>query len=105
MNLSDMSRDERSLLLYLETCAVDLCGRVDGCHMNEDDFDIAKGWNESGFVSFGRIVIKDHNRQGGNWAELSEDAWELAHKERRARQERNPRRYKTTAEKGQDSNG
>lgn len=96
MSLNEMSRDERSLLLYLETCAVDFTGRVDSRRINEDDFRIAKGWNEAGFISFGRIVVRDHNSQGSNWVELSEDAWGLAHQERRARQERNSRRYKKT---------
>ena len=100
MNLEDISRGERSLLLFFETCAVDYSGRINTHRMNESDFAIAKNWNESGFIGFGRIVFKDHNSQGSCWVELSEDAWSLAHQERRARQARNPRRYKKTAEKG-----
>jgi len=102
MNLNKMSRNERSLLLYFETCAVDLGGRVDMRRLNEDDIQIAKCWAENGFVGFGRIVIKDHNGQGTNWVELTDDAWSLAHQERRARQERNPCRYKKTTEKGRE---
>ena len=101
MNLNDMSRDERSLLLYFETCAVDFSGRVDLQRVNEDDMQIAECWNDNGFISFGRIVYKDHNSQGNHWVELTDGAWSLAHEERRARHERNPRRFQKTAEKGE----
>jgi len=100
MNLNDMSRDERSLLLYFETCAVDFSGRVDLRRVNEDDMKIVECWNDSGFISFGRIAHRDHNSQGSHWVELTDDAWSLAHKERRTKYERNPRRFQKTAEKG-----
>lgn len=90
------SREERSLLLYFETCAVDLSGRVDARRMNVNDFAIAKRWNEEGFISFGRIASADHNRQGGHWVELSEEAWTKAHLERRVRHDRCERRYRRT---------
>ena len=54
----EMTRDERSLLLYLETCAVDRSGRVDGRHMNAEDFEIARRWNETGFLFFRRRRAK-----------------------------------------------
>jgi len=98
MTLEEMRRDERSLLLFFESCAVDLNGRVDAKRMNEKDFSIAKDWDFNGFICFGRIVIDDHNSQGGNWVELSEDAWSMAHQERRARHARGKRRYKKTYE-------
>ncbi len=103
LTLDHMSRDERSLLLYFETCAVDLCGRVDSRRMNSDDFEIAQRWSETGFCKFGRIVVKDHNGQGQHWIELSDEAWTLAHQERLARFKRNPRRYTRTSEKLEQS--
>ena len=98
MELSEMTRDERSLLLFFETCVVDFTGRVDTRRMNQQDEENAKRWNNDDFIGYGRIVVKDHNSQGSRWVEFTDDAWALAHQERRARHARNPRRYTTTAE-------
>jgi len=49
-----MTKGERSLLLYLETRAVDHAGKVDCQHMNGEDFKIAEQWNERGFLFFRR---------------------------------------------------
>ena len=98
MNLKDMSRDERGLLLFLETCLVDYCGRVNKARMNQLDEEIGQRWIEEGFVSGGRIASDDHNGQGAHWIEFSEEAWKLAHEERRARFERNTRQYRKTSE-------
>lgn len=96
-----MTKDERSLLLYLETCAVDLAGRVHSEKMNDEDRAILTRWTKDGFVTHGRIIAADINRNGSLWVQLSEAAWEAAHKERRARAARmwEKRKYTTTAEK------
>lgn len=86
--ISEMSKVQRSLLLFLETCAVDHTGRVNSVHMNEDDFAIAEQWNKEGFIEFGRIYSKDCNHQGCHWCKLSEQAFQLAHQERRERAHR-----------------
>lgn len=84
--LETMTREERSLLLYLETCAVDRGGRVEIARMNAEDLAIAKRWNEENFIQFGRISSKDLARSVGNhWCFLSEEAWRLAAEERKAR--------------------
>lgn len=85
--LESMTKDERSLLLYLETRAVDYGGKVDTRHMNAEDMAIAKNWNTEGFVKFGRIKFHDINilSKMTHWCELSDEAWTLAHQERRAR--------------------
>ncbi len=83
-SLSTMTSDERNLLLYLETRAVDHGGIVDTKHMNKEDMDIAGKWNNEGFVKFGRI--KFHSIiVGTHWCELSDEAWNIAHAERKAR--------------------
>lgn len=86
------TREEKSLLLFLETQAVDYGGKIEGVRMNADDFAIAKRWNEAGFVQFGRIAFHDIKRLAGvardHWCVLSDEAWKLAHEERRARCER-----------------
>lgn len=96
--LSQMNRSERSLLIFLETCAVDYCGRVLKARMNQEDEEIGQRWTDNGFIKSGRIASADHNAQGAHWVELSADAWTLAHQERRARATRNTRQYKRTEE-------
>jgi len=79
-----MTSDEKRLLLYFETCAVDHGGKVDIKRMNKEDIDIALKWNKEGFVKFGRIRFHSI-RERYHWCELSEEAWELAQAERRAK--------------------
>lgn len=92
MTLSEMTKHERSLLLFFETCATDWGGTVAVQHMNDDDREIAKRWTEAGFVEFRRIPFLEIVQRGGatrtNFVTLSDDAWSLAHEERRARCER-----------------
>ena len=88
MKLDDMTKDERSLLLFLETCAVDYGGKVDGRRINKEDIDTARKWNTDGFVKFGRIKFHDIAFHHTHWCELSDEAWAIAHEERRARYER-----------------
>ncbi len=89
MKIENMNKDERGLLLYFECQAVDYGGKIDLRRMNEIDMDIAKTWNENGFVRFGRIAARDIQKLPSNvfssWCVLSEDAWTEAHRERRAR--------------------
>lgn len=88
MEINKMSKDERSLLLFLETRAVDYGGKIDARMMNQDDFDIAEKWNENGFIGFGRIVFRNIKGSETHWCRLSDEAWKLAHQERRNRWER-----------------
>lgn len=96
-----MTGDELSLLLFLETRAVDHGGKVQTAHMNESDFEIADAWHKSGFVQFGRVRHRDITAGGSHWVRLSEAAWEAAHTERRARAKRMwaKRAWQTAAEK------
>lgn len=83
-----MTKDEKSLLLFFETRAVDYGGRVNTQHMNEGDMKIAEGWNKSGFINFGRIVARHCNNSGTHWCKFSDEAWKLAHQERKNRHDR-----------------
>lgn len=96
-----MTKDEKSLLLFLETQASDNSGRVKTVHMNESDMEIARGWNQAGFVEFGRIQSKDVNSSGSHWCKLSDAAWAAVHKLRQERAVRmwNSRTFSTTDEK------
>ena len=103
MNLNDMTKNQKALLLYLETCAVDSGGLVLTQRMSIDDTEIAKKWSESGFVKFGRLASDCLPRPNGatHWCELSDEAWSLAQAERRERYTRinSKRKWSTTNEK------
>lgn len=104
----ELTKYQISLLLYLETCAVDHAGRVDGRKMNTDGFAQAKLWNKSRFIRFGRISTRDAGppaadglaRFGGHWVTLSDEAWETAHHQRQVRAARlwGNRNFMTTEE-------
>jgi hypothetical protein len=74
-------KDQVTLLLYLETRAVDHGGVVDIDHMNNDDVMQAKLWADSRYIGFGRIRAPVF----GHWVELSDEAWDDAHRFRRER--------------------
>lgn len=89
----DMTRNEKSLLLYLETRAVDNGGKVDVRCMNKEDMETAKHWNDDGFVKFGRlgssyICKPDKTSKSTHFVVLSDAAWETVHQLRQKRADR-----------------
>ena len=92
MKLADLTKDERSLLLFFETAAVDHAGAVSMEHMNADDSAITARWKTDGFVEFGRISAHSLTRFPGSrhthYVVLSPEALALAQEERRTRIER-----------------
>lgn len=92
------STDHVGLLLYLESRSVDHGCRVDTRRMNEADMDLARRWDEYGFIRFGRIAFCDVTSSGSYWVELSDKAWEAAAALRAARGKRRweVRTFKTT---------
>ena len=105
MNIETMAKDDKSLLLYLETRATDYGGRVDTRHMNDIDFVTAERWNAEHFVAWGRIVAADISLTGSHWCYLSDEAWRIAQTLRRQHADRmwKQRAWETTAE-ANDSN-
>ena len=100
----NMNKDEKSLLLYFETCVVDQSGRVNTLKMNKIDCDIAEKWDKEGFISYGRICFKDciasRTKKLTHFVQLSDKAINMAHqirKERAARMWKN-KSYETTKE-------
>lgn len=87
-----MTRDELSMLLYLETCAVDQGGLVEGVRCNEKDLEIAQRWDDEGFLHFGRLKFRDIERVGNrtftHWVRFTDKAWEEACSARRGRSAR-----------------
>ena len=89
MELNELTKDERSLLLYVETCAVDNGGLIHSLRVNDADREILKRWDKDGFVSYSRVTFKSlqllNDKNHSNIVRLSDSAWKLAHEERRAR--------------------
>lgn len=103
--IGDFTRQQLSLLLYLETCAVDRGGRVDLRRMNAAEVELAKSWANAGFLEFGRIASEDVDDRGSMYVRLSNSAFNIAHEGRKARAAKGweTRQYKTTGEKRQQA--
>lgn len=85
ITLESMSRNEKGLLLYLETVCVDYQSRLEPVRMNDEDFKILCAWRDAGFIDYGRIKSEFIKSSRSYWVSLSEEAWALVHKERRER--------------------
>lgn len=91
-----LSAEGKSLLLYFETRMVDGSGLVEGARMNDDDIKLASEWDSRGYVSFGRLKIREieaHKKNRGrifptHYIRLSANAWDAAHQLRRERSAR-----------------
>lgn len=86
MELDD--KDEASLLLYLETRAVDHDGKVELQHMNAADQKTATRWNKQRFIFYGRLpanYIRSRKTQCTHYVVLSDEAWAEAARLRRER--------------------
>lgn len=89
--MRELDRKEKSILLYLETCLVDSSGRVDLRRMNEEEINKVKIWSEDKFVILNRLpseMVFGDNRSPSHFKHyvvFSDEAWEIAHKERRDR--------------------
>lgn len=83
----ELTREETSLLMYLETRAVDHGGMVDPRRMNARDFEIIDGWKAEGFVAFERLKMRDGGPVGDSThaTTLSDEAWSAAHAARKSR--------------------
>jgi hypothetical protein len=108
----ELTKEEKSLVLFLETQAVDHSGLVNTSSMNGDDRTILARWIEEGFVASGRVCSESIEHWGlikpnevrCLWVRLSPEAWKAAHKERIERAERlwKRREWKTTKEARED---
>lgn len=86
MQLSDLDKNQRSLLCYAETACVDQGGLLEGVRMNVHDHVALDLFKAARLLDFGRIpgrVLID--RPGGvpgksytHWVRLSPEGWTLA---------------------------
>ena len=99
--LKNLSRAEKSLLLYLEAQCVDYGGSFEQIRLNDDDRSILGRWKSESFIDYGRIASDDWpTKTRCYWVTLSDEAWALAHEERLARFQRmyEKRPWSTTVE-------
>jgi hypothetical protein len=85
-----LTKDERSVILYAETCLVDSYGKMAQIRMNKEDLAALDRFKEEGLLDYGRLSAKEimnvHNIiHGTHWVRFTEEAWTLAHKLRRER--------------------
>lgn len=84
-----ITREQRSILMYAETCAVEHGGLLEGIRMNADDHVALTQLAVEGILNYGRIPGKLLGtfkvRQATHWCDLTEAGWALAHQLRRAR--------------------
>ena len=92
-----LSQDDKQLLITLETNAVNKGGVMDLAVLTEDQIDTIKKWHDCKFVGFGRV---DDDRATVYHFELSDEAWDKAHKLRRQAYVANNGRKKWIDRKG-----
>ncbi len=98
--MKGMTKEERALLLYLETRVVDHNGLIDARNMSHEDFEIAKRWDEEGFVKFGRLtmaemgtLMRSKSLYRTHFIRMTGESFRAAHIERRARARRTIKRW------------
>ncbi len=96
-----LSKDEKNLLLYIETCVVDYAGTVEAVRMNEVDFEAAKTLEEKGLCSVRRLKIASIEKRKGSrkpthHAILSDEGWVCAQRLRKEKAEMRSKRQKIT---------
>lgn len=94
------TKDEKNLLLFLESMAVDNEGRIDSRKLNDEDHAILEKWMASQYAETGRIAFRDVRGYETLWVHLSEKAHIDAHQLRKERADRlwAKKNYLTTAE-------
>jgi len=89
IDIETLTSDQKSLLLYVETRAVDHSGKLRDDQLNGIDRANLKAWDRANFVSSDKIPASGRQNDGCSmWAFLSDEAWEAAGKLRRAKSKR-----------------
>lgn len=86
--IENITRDQRGLLLYAETCCVDWSGLLEDQRMNKDDMDALKFWHVNGALTFGRVpmrYLKATGRTCSHWVTLTAKGWKIASQLRQQR--------------------
>jgi hypothetical protein len=83
-----ITREQASILLYVESCAVEYGGLLEGVRINATDLRALVSLTEAGYLTFGRIpgkLLGSFQRGVTHWCDLTDAGWALAHQMRRAR--------------------
>ncbi|MDR6397945.1 hypothetical protein ACTOWA_00425 [Herbaspirillum seropedicae] len=88
--LMNLSRDEKSVLLYAETCMVDSSGLLESVRLNGEDLAALKRLQDAGLLNYGRVPSELLQQAKGKtyWVTFTERAWDIAHQLRRQRAEK-----------------
>jgi hypothetical protein len=81
MDISNLTKTERSLLLYAECCCVDHGGLLVGARMNTDDIVALRKFKQLGMLDFGRIpaaMLTGGLMGETHWVTLCDSGWSLA---------------------------
>ncbi len=99
--ITDLTKPEKNLLLFLECCSVDYAGVYQPARINSEDLEIMDRWRDEGFIDHGRVSSEYLTRSRCVWAKLSPEAEDLAQQVRRERAARMwaNREWTTTEEK------
>jgi len=95
-DLETLTKAEKSILLYAETCMVDGGGLLESRRMNGEDFVALGKYQTQSVLKFGRIpfraieAAKSYRREPTHWVTFTDRAWEIAHALRRQRAETQP---------------
>lgn len=101
MKLEELTKDQKSLLLYAETCCVDNAGIYQSEKMNDADRKNLDEWRKTGFMDHGRVASECLKPGRSLWLQMSDAAMALAQELRRERAARmwKNRTWYSTAEK------
>ncbi len=82
-----LSKDERSILVYMECCIVDAGGMLESIRMNADDHENAKKFKDAGLIDFGRVpaCLLSEGRGKNYWVTFTPEAWSLVSELRQIR--------------------
>ena len=99
--IDQLTKTEKSLLLFLECAAVDNGGIYRPECTNAEDREIMDRWREEGFIDHGRVSSEYVTPARQVWVQLTPEAMLLAQELRRARAERmwKARTWESTSEK------
>lgn len=90
IDISTMTKDEKSIILYAETCIVDKGSLMEGARMNAADHEALKRFQAAGILTYGRILSccptpSHFSSQPTHWVRFTDEAWTLATALRRQR--------------------
>lgn len=83
-----LTKEEKSLLLYVEDCCVNKSGYLENEKMSGSEIKTLEKWNEDGFIYFRRLKSHEMIYKKTHVTKLSNKAWDLAYLCRRDRSEK-----------------